>query len=156
MKLDLGEIRQLYSEAADDYTKGQKLYKLLKKEQSNLSGVFLAYWGAALALEAKSSFNVFYKLHYIQKANEFFAKAVKSDSDNIEIRFLRFSIQINTPVILGYSGDIEKDKIHILTNIQESPVDQEMCIAIADFLIKSRRCLPSEIEQLKLFLSTKL
>ena len=156
MSLDLGVIRQLYSEAADSYTQGRKLYKMLEKEQANLTGVFCAYWGAALAIEAKNSFNVFYKLHYIQKANDFFTKSIKDDPEDIESRFLRFSIQINTPAILGYSGDIEKDKTHILTNIAESPVDLDMRIAIADFLLNSKRCLPSEIEQLKLFLSTKL
>ncbi|MDX2301449.1 MAG: hypothetical protein NW226_01560 [Microscillaceae bacterium] len=156
MELDLHEIRLLYSEAAKDDLKGQRLYKLLEKDQTKLSPTFTAYWGAALAMQAKNTLNVFSKLYYIQKANEHFAKAVKLEPENVEIRFLRFSIQLNTPAFLGYSQHIDLDKTQIMKHLESDSVDLEMRLAIADFLLKSGKCTAKETDYLKLFISAKL
>ncbi|NJL13938.1 MAG: hypothetical protein HC913_13645 [Microscillaceae bacterium] len=45
--------------------------------------------------------------------------------ENVEIRFLRFSIQANTPSLLGLSQEIRADKQKILANLAEANYPRE-------------------------------
>ncbi len=41
-------------------------------------------------------------------------KALDADAENVELRFLRFTIQTNVAAFLWYSDSINKDKVFIL------------------------------------------
>lgn len=107
--MNLDEVRKLFSEAPENQSKTSQLYQLLKSEIGE-SPILLAYRAASEALEAKHSWNVLTKWTNIDKAMNLFQKAVNNAPENIEIRFLRYSIQINTPFILGYSQNMAEDK----------------------------------------------
>ncbi|MEP6596944.1 MAG: hypothetical protein ABJA71_13410 [Ginsengibacter sp.] len=38
-------------------------------------------------------------------------KAMDADAENVELKFLRFTIQTNVPAFLGYSDSINKNKV---------------------------------------------
>ena len=40
------------------------------------------------------------------KGKNHLKKCIKADNENIEIRYLRFTIQTNVPAFLGYSNSI--------------------------------------------------
>lgn len=151
--MNIHQIRLLYSEAADDTKKADLLYEYLNGSKTiQQDALMLAYRAGAEALRAKNSFFPFTKLEYISKAMETFKKAVALDKDCIEIRFLRFSIQHNTPFFLGMNGNLNEDKTLIIQNITHSTEDAILLKAIAKFLIESNRCTSQETKVLKDFI----
>lgn len=142
-------MRSLYAEAADQMAKAEQLYKFLEKIDKQGNALALAYWGGALALKAKNIFNPFSKLFYINQAQEMFRQAVSLSPENLEIRFIRMSIQINTPAILGLSNDWPEDKRILIQHIEASELIPDLKRAVIIFLIDSKKCSPEEVIYLK-------
>ncbi|GAB4407100.1 MAG: hypothetical protein OHK0053_33650 [Microscillaceae bacterium] len=151
MNTGLDRIRKLYSEAGGNSLKAAQLHQELALAPEN-DPVWTAYRAASEALQAKNAWNPFEKLMRIQEAQRIFAKAVEAAPENVEIRFLRFSIQANTPALLGLSQEIRADKQKILANLAEAELPEKMRPAIADYLIQSGVCQPPEIAFLKTLL----
>ena len=59
------------------------------------------------------------KLKYFNRGSEKIDSAVDEDSSNIEIRFIRLVIQMNTPAFLNYDENIEEDKAFLLNNYSD-------------------------------------
>lgn len=73
-------------------------------------------------LMAKYVFNPFSKFSYFKKGKNMLEKAVHADKNNIELRFLRYTIQTNIPAFLGYNDDLETDRLFLkqsLANVKE-------------------------------------
>ncbi len=148
--MNLDQIRKLYAESGDSISQADLLFKYLEKNASEQEPILLAYYAAGWALKARNTFfNVFSKLEYMRKSSDIFAKAVSLAPRDIEIRFIRFSIQINTPVILGFSPNIDQDKKVILEEIEQADKNAELIRAIANYLRKSGYCQQQEIVLLK-------
>ncbi|HAV54046.1 MAG TPA: hypothetical protein DCX41_03820, partial [Aequorivita sp.] len=62
--------------------------------------------------------------------------AVSADASNVEIRYIRLSVQENSPKFLGYHKNIEEDKEFILKNYG-SISSAELKETIKDFVMKS-------------------
>ncbi len=56
------------------------------------------------------------KLKLFRQGRQQLEKAIADDSLNVEYRFLRLIIQENSPPIMRYKSELEKDKSHILDN----------------------------------------
>lgn len=104
----LDELRSKYLTAASEKTVCENLINELR-EIPEKHPVELAYLGALETIWAKHVFSPFSKLETFKKGTRKIEQAVQQDSVNIEIRYLRLSIQKSVPGILGYSDDIEKD-----------------------------------------------
>ncbi len=106
-ELDLVQIRSDYPKAAVD----KKACRLMIDELSKQNGgaVFLAYLGAYKAIWANHTINPISKLSTFEKGKKDIEAAVKLEPNNIEIRFIRLSIQKNCPSFLGYRKHIESD-----------------------------------------------
>ncbi|HEY6436600.1 MAG TPA: hypothetical protein VIY47_08420, partial [Ignavibacteriaceae bacterium] len=74
-------------------------------------------------------------------------RSVKKMPKNVELRFLRFTIQQNTPSMLFYD-DQDEDLPFILSHIQEVG-DPDFKIRIKEFLINSGKLSEVQITQLK-------
>ncbi len=118
MKPDFMVIRSEYRAALTSPKHIQNLKTSTKPHiQDALS---LAYYATAVALEARESSWVPTKIKLANSAHELLNKAVNKDPNSIEIRFLRFSFQANTPSMLGLQTHITSDKSYLLSNIQTS------------------------------------
>ncbi|MCU0444048.1 MAG: hypothetical protein MUE85_03965 [Microscillaceae bacterium] len=142
--VDIQIIREIYSQAAEREALTEKLYQYLKKQDLSNQPVLLAYLGAALALKAKNAFFPLVKLDFIQQAQTIFNQAIKLAPEDIEIRFLRLTIEINTPNFLGLNTNLKLDKALIINHIRTSELDTTMKQAIADYLLKSGLCDETE------------
>jgi hypothetical protein len=61
--------------------------------------------------------------------------AIKTDSTNVEFRFLRLCIQENAPRFLGYHSDLDRDNLYIRLHFKQlTPVVQD---AIKDYCKQS-------------------
>lgn len=154
MAYDIEKIRLDYVAAVNDGKKAEVFYKELKAINKP-DALILAYLGSAEALRAKHAFNPINKLAYLKHGSNTLAKAVNAAPNNIEIRFLRFSLEHYVPSFLGYSKNLEVDRIKIIDLLQHknktegvsdnAPIKKN----IINFLLESKRCSPTEITILK-------
>lgn len=109
---NLDSLRIAYPKAISNKKLCQNILIQLEKNISN--PVELAYLGAFQAVWANHTKNPLEKLNTFKKGKENLEKAIVLQADNIEIRFLRLSIQQNSPKILGYFRNLEEDENYIL------------------------------------------
>lgn len=112
---NINYIRANYEKATTDKSVCESLIKTLSNE--NISNLELAYLGALETIWAKYVGNPFSKLSTFNKGKEKLEKAVKNAPDNLEIRYLRLSVQKNAPSILGYDKAIKTDAEFLRKNI---------------------------------------
>ena len=110
-----------------------------------------AYTGATELLVAKYSWNPISKISFLRKGLGKVNKAVISDSENIEIRFLRFYIQNSLPRYLGLSDDLAIDKKVIIAQLGDLPnlgLTRDIISYINQYMIDSGQCTIQELENI--------
>jgi hypothetical protein len=110
---ELPVVREQYFSASKSKEDAEKFYVLMSKYNKE-NKVFLAYKGAATALKSKFTTDKKLKRSLFVDGVAMVENAVKSESNNAEIRLIRLSIQENTPKILKYKSNIDEDKMLIL------------------------------------------
>ncbi|MDP2174472.1 MAG: hypothetical protein Q8K70_01035 [Bacteroidota bacterium] len=136
------EIRTNFEKGSESVAYAEKLKILTSTQKTPL---LKAYYGMSYALMAKHSNSPFKKLELVKKGMNYINAAVTEEPQNIEIRFLRFSIESNAPSFLGISTHLSEDKNHLVNNLTSSHAYHKV---IFDFLMKSP--LLSEADKLKL------
>jgi hypothetical protein len=114
--VQLSEVRKMYPQASDNEETAKKLFDDLSFVTNREKAVLIAYKGAASTLMTKYTRKVKEKKEFFKTGIEFLEYAVSREPGNIEIRFLRLSVQENAPKFLKYRGHIEEDKKFILDN----------------------------------------
>lgn len=111
---DMENIRANYVKALSN----KKLCKTMIEELSTKTAnpVHLAYLGALKVIWAKHISNPIAKFSTFNKGKKDIESAVKKAHHNVEIRFVRLSVQKNCPSFLGYDTHIEQDKQFIRDN----------------------------------------
>jgi len=129
------------------------LYNRLAKLKDK-SALITAYSGTLEALKAKHSWSPYNKIRYVKASLKTLKKAIDMDRENMEIRFIRFSIEHYTPGFLGFSKDLDTDRKELIKHYKNRNfgiADAEMVKNIAVFLINSKRCTAEEVKVLKKF-----
>jgi hypothetical protein len=129
-------LRRQYQQAAASKEAGEKFYKQMAA-YGQRDAVVLAYKAAAEAIRARDA-SMFNKLTYVQNAAKQFDEAVRLDSDNPEIRFLRLSVESNLPSFLGLSQHVEEDRQFLLTTLLQHPksgLDAESFGLVRSFMV---------------------
>lgn len=89
---------------------------LMQKLAGKTDPASLAYLGAAETIWANHTSNPLSKLNTFRKGVKKIEQAVAKDPNNVEVRFIRYSIQKNCPDFLGYSDNLSEDKNFIVKN----------------------------------------
>ena len=106
------QIRDLYLKALKS---DKEIAAFKKKSEAAIKHPLgRAYYGTALALEARASSWVGTKVELAKKASQNLNAAVVQSSQDFEIRFLRFSFEHNVPSMLGLSAHVADDKEFLL------------------------------------------
>lgn len=113
----LDDVRIMYHEASTKNEVCKKLVTILRPYDEKSNPVMYGYRAGATMMMAKYVFNPFSKISYFRKGRDMLEKAVNADSQNMELRFLRFAVQTNLPFFLGYKDHIDTDKIFLLKGI---------------------------------------
>jgi hypothetical protein len=144
-EMKVNAVRNLYFEAAEKKEAAVKLSKVLSYVNDKSAPILICYKGAAQMLEAKYINNPFNKLSRFKQGRELIENAIKKDHNNLEMRFIRFSLQTNLPSFLGYNNWIEKDKKELL--MQTSKIkDIDLKQKIIKYL--SKYCTKEEFKKL--------
>lgn len=150
---DLQKIRKDYIESIKNESSAIKLYEHLKSIK-NPDPLIQAYLGSAQAVRAKHAWNPVNKLNFLKQGCNTLNLAVKRSPNQLEIRFLRFSLQHFLPSFLGYSTNLDSDKDKIIEMVQKKEVinmqvDKDILKNMVNFMIDSKRCDAKEIAILR-------
>ncbi|GJQ61885.1 MAG: hypothetical protein SCALA702_09380 [Melioribacteraceae bacterium] len=122
----------------------------LSKEYGE-SNIITAYEGALFAVKSKHAFWPFSKLTYLKDSMRLLDKAVTNSPENLEIRFIRFSILHYVPDFLGWNEEKNADKDMIVSLLLDGSYDNipsELVLGITNFLIESERLSHEKINLL--------
>ena len=135
-----------------------KLTDSLSKKLNALphkTALITGYSGTLEALKAKHSWNPYNKIKYLKRSLKTMQTAINMDKENMEIRFMRFSIEHFTPSFLGFSKDLDVDRKEIVKHYQNNNfglADDALIKNVAKFMIDSKRCTAAEIKILKKYI----
>jgi hypothetical protein len=87
-----------------------------------------AYEGTLLMTKAGLVKKISEKISLFKSGRQKLESCIKLDTQNVELRFLRLMVQENSPPIVNYKGDLEKDKIFIDKLFKTAPQDIQQYI----------------------------
>ena len=122
----------LKAETSEVFTK-QFLAKAKEDLKLTKLPVYEAYLGIGNLFMAKHAGNPFSKLSYFKTGKKYLEAAVTKAPKSLEIRFLRYTSQVEMPQFLGYNRNIAEDKKFILEHYKESE-DEILISQIKQFL----------------------
>ena len=140
-------VRSLFYVAAENKSAAEKFSKALSNVDQNSSPVLLCYKGVAQMIQAKHVFSPFSKLERFKRGKNLIEESISRDPNDVELRFLRFSIQSNLPGFLGYDKQISRDKIKLLNGYRDIK-DAGLRKCIFDFLAASKYCTAEELKKI--------
>jgi hypothetical protein len=139
-------LRNEFYAAIEDEDKTYDLEEFImdkySDDYSSYSPLVLAYYGGIQTLKAKHAFNPISKLSHLISGLNRLEEAIEISPDNLEIRFMRFSILDNVPGILGYSEERDSDQNKIcflLLQKNYSSLNYKIQKGIAEYMISSDR-----------------
>lgn len=151
---EIRNIKLAVHRAIESSSVTDSLYRVLKSRGTE-NPLIVGYIGTLEALKAKHSWNPYNKIRYVSLSQKTMKKAVDRDPNNLEIRFMRFTIQHNTPSFLGFSKDLEEDRKAIVRQFKNKKfglADAPLIRNIAAFMIESDRCLKEELPVFKKYI----
>lgn len=143
------QLRELYWRATDDFA--IKFFYQRATMETGKDAVTLAYLGVATAMQAQVTSSIPDKIKYFNDGKSKIEEAVSKDPTNMEVRFLRFSIQSEVPAILGYNNQVDEDFNLILKNLQGGQFvpSRTFCIRMKNFMLNSDAIKNDQKKQLQ-------
>jgi len=139
------EYRNLFAASPNDEAKATLLIEKTKNA-TTATPVDLGYLGGAKMAMANHCYMPNNKLKYFNEGKNLLQSAIIAAPNNIELRFIRFSIQCNVPSFLGYSSNLEADKTSLINHLKSSAAknDSDLKTRIKNFLLLSSQCTEAE------------
>lgn len=134
--LNVSSVRMEYKEAVLSKEKTELLHNKLSVVTKSNNKVLVAYKGAVIALMAQYEKGVKNKKDKLKEGISLVEYAVESKPNDIEIRFVRLTIQQNIPKFLQYNKDRELDEQFVLENIN-SVQSNALMNYINDYILES-------------------
>jgi len=146
----LETVRENYANSIESESAAESLYKSLEDADSK-TPIFLAYKGAVRAVMAKHAFLPNTKYSCAKEGVKWLNEAVKSNAENTEIRYLRYSIEKNLPTFLGFELHLESDQSFIVKQLlnKSHGLDKKMFNLVRDYMVKKAKLTSETKMQLK-------
>jgi hypothetical protein len=140
------DVRQGFHEAVMEPSLTKEFHQFLNNADN--TPTINAYRAASEAMMARVVWNPLSKFAQVIKYADLMEQAVNLEEENIEIRFLRLSIEYNLPKFLGMSKHLKEDTEMIVKNlsmVQTMNLDPAYGRYILSFLDMSELCNDQEI-----------
>ena len=137
LKPSISEVRDLYKKGATSKEVAAKMFKQLENVKESDSHILLGYKAAALTLVAKHTEKVKDKKKHFKEGATLLEEIIASQPNDIELRFIRLSIQQNAPKVLKYKGNITKDKSYIFDKLKNLK-DKDLKTYIKTYVLQSK------------------
>jgi hypothetical protein len=144
----LHDLRRLFLQAGTQKDAAQKMQGLLTGVDTMAAPVMLGYRGASDMMQAKYAVNPLTKMKKFNEGRTWITNALNRDSMNLEVRFLRFTVQCNAPALLGYHDQVQIDK-QFLMKYTATNADAELKGMIINYLTTSAVCTEDELKKLR-------
>jgi hypothetical protein len=115
---DFTQIRNMYTLSIENEKKCEDFGKYMLSLNYDENNLHQAYLGCYYFIKCKFTSSNMLKFKYFNKGKELLESSINNNSSSIELRFLRYSIQVNLPRILFYYKDIEKDLNFVQYNLK--------------------------------------
>lgn len=112
--------------------------KRIEKADVSQDNTLLGYKGAVWMARARHAANPMHKLSYFNQGKGWLEAALIKEPENVELRFLRLTIQVNVPSILGYSDKKRTDLTFVESRIPTLRIP-ELRTRMENFIIKARQ-----------------
>ena len=145
--LTIQEVRNLYQKASKDEVLCKKLITDLQIYNETNNTSLAAYRACATMIMAKYVSNPINKLSKFNEGKNLLEKCLEKDNKNVEIRFLRFTVQCNAPKFIGYNSSIILDKYFLLKSVS-SINDKQLKNIVITFLKSSAYLTNTEKQKL--------
>lgn len=114
----MDEVREkVFTRGIDDVEKYIQWFNAIPDR----SPTYIAYKGFNEAILADEAWNPLSKLNHVDKAREYFSEAISKDSTNLEIRLLRYSIELQIPEFLRNAENFNED-YRVIVNIEKEKI----------------------------------
>lgn len=111
----------------------------------------LAYAAGAEMASAQYKFSPFSKLSAFNSGKTKLEPIVKAHADKVEVRFIRYTVQLKCPAMLGYSKELKSDREFILNELPSlRKKEPELYKYILAFMLFHDNLNPEERETLGL------
>lgn len=111
------ELRNLYIEASNNEAECKKLFELTEGSALEENIIAYSYHAVSKMLISKFSLNPFFKYSEFNSGKDMLETAISYAPNNLELRFLRYCIQKNTPSFLNYNDNLDSDSLFIVTQL---------------------------------------
>lgn len=112
---EIEKIRANYIRAVSDKELCFKMIEDCKSKKNK--PIYLGYLGGFQALSAKHVLAPWAKLKSFNEGKQNINQAIIQEPQNVELRYIRLSIQKNAPVFLTYRNEMESDTKFIKENL---------------------------------------
>lgn len=143
VELNLSTIRVAYKKAVKSKEHTEKLYLLLQDVEIGDECVFVAYKGAVIALLARAEKGAKNKKKRFVEGIQLIEYAVSKAPNSLEIRFVRLSIQQNSPKFLKYNKQQNEDKRFVLKMLKTEK-SKSLKKYISDYVLASKHFTKEE------------
>ena len=116
----LDQVRELFSIASNDEVANNRLLSITKDKDMINYPTLYGYNAAGTMLKANHAVWPMDKLNYFSEGKEQLEKVIEIYPQNVELRFIRYNIQKNSPGFLKYNQNLKRDSLFILTNIEKT------------------------------------
>jgi len=145
------QYRNFYEKAASSETYYNSALTSVDLMTTNNS-LKLGYQGALKAISAKYTFNPVAKVNRFNNGVAELEKAISLDKNNIELIYVRYTIELNAPSMLGYNKNTALDKNRLLIYVNTKMLaekDMDLSTRIAKYLYNFAPLTPKEKMELK-------
>lgn len=148
---DLPSLRRHYAAAATDEAAARRMLAAVRGYDGPNAAI-VGYRAVAEAVQARYVWSPLAKLRAVRAAQKTFDHAVALDARNVEVRFLRYTIEVNVPRYLGLSAHLAADRALIIAGARHYPdlgLDAQSLTIIRDFMLQRGECTPEETRMLR-------
>tara|TARA_B110000196_G_C21144410_1_gene665725 strand:- start:2594 stop:3085 length:492 start_codon:yes stop_codon:yes gene_type:complete len=111
------EIREIFYQATEKSESAELLNTILTNKLISKDVTLQGYKGVSLMLLARYALSPYKKIYYFNKGKTLLENAIEKDRENIELRYLRYTVQLKAPKFLNYkyalSNDLNLIMIHL-------------------------------------------
>jgi hypothetical protein len=136
------ELRTSFQKALTSSKSATDLNTLTAKQETAIKK---AYHGVSYTLLGKHATNPIKKLEYLKKGLPILNQAVQDKPLDVEIRFLRFTVEENVPSFVQIERHVNTDKYFLVNNLKPSHTYYEF---IKNYLKQSKSLTVSEKSKL--------
>lgn len=109
-------LRSLCIRAGTERAAANKLFSETSSVTVADSPVLVCFRGMALLLHAKYVRDLWLRYKSFMQGRKMLEAAIKRDPQNVEMRFYRYCVQIEAPLVLGYHAALDTDRSVLLAN----------------------------------------